>query len=125
MDRLIADVNPGALFLKKPTLYFYPETHQCPACSSMLNVQKTWTKTVVTMDIGAFSAKETVLYCPNDNTIFNSEQLRSLVPEQGTFGFDVIVDVGLALFVNSRNNIQIMKKLALSVREKITWHFFC
>jgi len=113
VDRLIAGVNPGALFLKKPTLYFYPEIHHCPACSSMLNVQKTWTKTVVTMDIGAFSAKETVLYCPNDNTIFNSEQLRSLVPEQGTFGFDVIVDVGLALFVNSRNNIQIMKKLAL------------
>ena len=51
------------------------------------------------MDIGAFEAKETVLFCPQDQTTFNSEELRSLVPKGGTFGFDVIVEVGLALFV--------------------------
>jgi hypothetical protein len=33
-------------------------------------------------------------------------------PEGGTFGFDVIVEVGLALFVHCRNNIEIMTALA-------------
>jgi len=78
----------------------------------MPHVRKTRTKTVVTMDIGAFCAKETVLFCPHDQTIFASEQLRRLVPERGTFGFDVIVEVGLALFVRCRNNQEVMKELA-------------
>jgi hypothetical protein len=79
----------------------------------MLHVQKTTaTKTVVTMDIGAFYAKETVLFCPHDKKKFFSDQLRSLVPRGGTFGFDVIVEVGLALFVHCRNNIEIMTALA-------------
>lgn len=47
------------LFPKRPTLHFYPELSECPVCGSTLNVQKTDTKTVVTMDIGAFFTKET------------------------------------------------------------------
>ena len=77
-----------------------------------LHVQKTRTKIVVTMDIGAFRARETVMFSPQDQTIFPSEQLRSLVPEGGTFGFDVIETIGLALFVHCRNNQEIMAKLA-------------
>lgn len=79
----------------------------------MLHVQKTTSpKTVVTMDIGAFNAKETVLFCPHDRKTFFSEQLRNLVPRGGTFGFDVIVEVGLALFVHCRNNREIMIAMA-------------
>jgi len=109
---LIANAGAGALFSETPTVHFYPEIHECPACGSMLHVQKTRTKTVVTMDIGAFHARETVLFCPHDQTVFTSEQLRSLVPERSTFGFDVIVEVGLALFVHCRNNQEVMKDLA-------------
>jgi hypothetical protein len=64
------------------------------------------------MDIGAFRAKETILFCPYDKSIFHSEQLRGLVPKGGTFGFDVIVEVGLALFVNCFSNQEVMKRLA-------------
>ncbi len=67
---------------------------------------------MVTMHIGGFRTKETVLFCPRDQTIFVSEKLRSLVPEGGTFGFDIIVEVGLALFVRCRNNQEVMKDLA-------------
>lgn len=112
MDRLVACTNSGALFPETPTIHFYPESHECPACGSKLNVQKARVKTVVTMDIGAFRAWETVLVCPQDQTIFTSEQLRGLVPNRGTFGFDVIVEVGLALFVHCRNNQDVMKGLA-------------
>jgi hypothetical protein len=110
VDRLIA--GAGALFPKIPTVHFYPETQECPKCGSMPHVRKTRTKTVVTMDVGAFCAKETALFCPHDQTIFASEQLRSFVPERGTFGFDVIVEVGMALFVRCRNNQEAMKELA-------------
>ena len=64
------------------------------------------------MDIGPFIAKQTVLFCPHGHGTFKSELLRSLVPKNGTFGFDVIVEVGFALFVHSRRSQEIMAALA-------------
>lgn len=92
-------MSAQSLFHQTPTIHFYPELETCPLCGSKLQVQKTQTKTVVTMDIGAFEAKETCLKCVCDKRVYGSKELRSLVPEHGTFGFDVIVYVGTALFV--------------------------
>jgi len=64
------------------------------------------------MDIGAFRAKEKVFQCPHDKSVFGSQQLRALVPVKGTYGFDVIVDVGMSLFVDSRSETEIMNELA-------------
>lgn len=64
------------------------------------------------MDIGAFRAKEIVFECPNDKAVFGSPQLRSLAPVKCTYGFDVIVEVGLLLFIHGRNEIEIMNDLA-------------
>jgi len=109
---LFVNTRASTLFPHKPSIYFHPERKKCRICSTTLHVQKTWPKTVVTMNIGAFEAKETVLFCPQDKITFNSEELRSLVPKGGTFGFDVIVEVGLALFVRCRSNQAIMMELA-------------
>jgi hypothetical protein len=54
-----------------------------------------------------------VLFCPRDQTTYHSKQLRSLVPDGCTYGFDIIVEVGLALFVRCRNNLEIMQELAI------------
>lgn len=111
--KLTFSVRPDVLFPKKPFLNFHPEIQNCPVCNSTLHVQKSANpKTVVTMDIGAFLAKETVLSCPHGHGSFRSEQLRNLVPKGGTFGFDVIVEVGFALFVRCRSNQEIMVELA-------------
>jgi hypothetical protein len=112
VQKLIVNTSASILFPKVPILHFYPETHICPICRCKLHVQKTITKTVVTMDIGAFNAKETVLFCPKHQKYFFSDQLHSLVPKGGTFGFDVIVEVGLALFAHCRNNREVMMSLA-------------
>ena len=111
--KLTGAVRPDVLFPEKPTLKFHPEIPNCPVCNSTLNVQKTADpKTVVTMDIGAFFAKETVLYCPHGHGTFRSERLRNLVPKGGTFGFDIIVEVGFSLFVHCRSNQEVMAELA-------------
>ena len=64
------------------------------------------------MDIGPFIAKQTVLFCPHGHGTFKSGLLQSLVPKNCTYGFDVIVEVGFALFVHSRSNQEIMAALA-------------
>jgi len=112
VNKLISGLSAGALFTEKPTIVFYPEMERCPDCGSQLAVQKTWKKTVVTMDMGAFYAKETVLQCPHDHALFPSSQLRSLVPAQCTYGFDVIEEAGKALFCRCRNEREIMRDLA-------------
>lgn len=112
VGQLIEGVRAGSLFPDKPIFHFYPEVDFCPDCDTKLQVQKTWEKTVVTMDIGAFRAKETVFQCPSDKAVFGSPQLRALVPAKGTYGFDVIVAVGMSLFVHSRNEEEIMNELA-------------
>lgn len=112
MGQLIAGTRAEVLFPEKPTLHFYPQERECPTCRSSLNIQKTWKKEVVTMDIGSFRAKETVMMCPHGHGSLVSKQLRNLAPEKGTFGFDVIVEVGYSLFVHSCNNEEIQAKLA-------------
>jgi len=114
VEQLVEGVRARSLFPVKPILCFYAEVDLCPHCDAKLNMQKTCEKTVVTMDIGAFRAKEIVLQCPNDGAVFGSPQLRALVPAKCAYSFDVIVEVGMSLFVHSRNEKEIMNELAAS-----------
>jgi hypothetical protein len=109
---VVCDLRPASLFPHKPTIDFYPEIETCPRCGAKLLVLKTQSKTVVTLDIGAFTAKETCLYCPCHDEVYGSAQLRDLVPDRGTFGFDVIVHVGKALFVRSMSVQQVVNELS-------------
>lgn len=122
VNKLLLNVSAGSLFLKKPTIHFYPEVEYCPECGVKLNVRKTNPKkTVITMHIGAFWAKETELECPQCGVVYFSEVLRRLVPAHCTYGFDVIEYVGKALFLRSRNNREIMNELAsenISISER-------
>jgi len=112
INQLISGVNTCSLFPEKPLIHFYPDVEKCPVCGSKLKIYKTRVKTVVTMDIGAFKAHETILECQNDNLFFPSKLLRSLVPAKCTFGFDVIEYVGKSLLTDSQNNKEIMQYLA-------------
>lgn len=111
INQLISGVNACSLFPEKPLIPFYPEVEKCPVCGSELKIYKTQVKTVITMDIGAFEAHETISECQNDNPLFSSKLLRNLVPAKCTFGFDVIEYVGKALFIDCRNNKEIMLDL--------------
>jgi len=96
------------LFEQKPTICFYP---QVSGCAGDLKVLKSREKTVVTMDIGAFRAKETILQDAGGG-IHHCEQLSNLAPHRCTFGYDVLVHVGYALFVHGRTEQQIVAHLA-------------
>lgn len=78
-----------------------------------MTVQKTQEKTVVTLDIGAFTARKTCLKCTCHDEVYGSTELRALAPDHGTFGFDVIVHVGKALFVRCMGVQEIVDELAL------------
>lgn len=64
-----------------------------------------------TLDIGGFTSKETILKCSCDDSVYVPEELERLVPHKCTFGFDVMVYVGKALFVQCLGEQEIIKKM--------------
>lgn len=93
------------LFKQKPTINFYPELSD-----SDVKVLKSREKNVVTLDIGPFRAKETILQSGN-GSVYHSQQLSALTPHRCTYGYDVLVSVGRALFIHCRNEKQIIEDL--------------
>ena len=124
LDTLMMSVCARSLFSKPPIIYFEPGISNCPSCGSVLHVEKTRIKTVITLDIGAFKAHETILSCKacENNASYGSEHLLNLKPFRATFGYDVLVYVGKAAFLRCRSDEEIkleleQKHIAISVRE--------
>jgi hypothetical protein len=74
-------------------------------------VLKTKTKPVATLAIGLFFAREFRYSCPRCGLVVGSEELKRLVPERCNIGYDVLVYVGEAFFLDSRDNEQIVDEL--------------
>jgi hypothetical protein len=72
---------------------------------------KTHTKTAATLEIGLVRVHETIKHCDSCNEIYRSDEPRKLVPHGCRSGFNVLVDVGLALFVECKNEKQIQSEL--------------
>jgi hypothetical protein len=75
-------------------------------------VLKSQRKNVVTLNIGPFRAVETILVNGADSRVYHSRQLRALTPPRCTYGYDVLVYVGNALFRHHCSEAQIMENLA-------------
>ncbi len=104
-------LEPRVLFSQRPRLHFFPTTTRCQ-CGADLLLLKTQRKTLATLAIGQFEALETQRYCRRCDDIYRSEELRSLTPHRGQFGFDVIETIGKALFVHCRNELAVQADLA-------------
>ena len=118
IDKITQEHRASSLFAEKPTIDFDPRSE---AAQGDLRVLKRSKKNVVTLAIGPFCARETVLQ-DSEGGIYHSRQLRALSPYRCTFGYDVLVYVGRALFVEGYNERQIIaalggKNVSLSARE--------
>ncbi len=114
MDQLMIRICPHSLFCRPPTLFFRPSIRRCPCCGSVLQVEKTRTTEVVTLTIGPFKAHETILACKKceNSENYRSEKLAKIKPYRGTFGYDVLVHVGEALFLRHHAEKEIRCELA-------------
>lgn len=100
------------LFPEIPRVCFCPDK-ACPRCSGLaLKVHKTHTRTIATLHIGVMAVYEVVMKCAVCNNVARSTELAQLVPKNGKFGFDVIVHVGTALFLESKTESTIQADLA-------------
>jgi hypothetical protein len=95
-----------------PVVEFRPSATRCCACEGDLKVLKTRTRTVSTLHVGPFLAREVFLHCDACGHTQRSEALGALVPPGANFGYDVMVHAGNALFLRHRNEAEVVAELA-------------
>jgi len=100
------------LFAKPPSVDFRPSKTHCLGCGRELKVQKTRARTVSTLHVGRFLAREKMLVCKPCDRTYRSEELSALVPPGANFGYDVMVYAGKALFLRYRNEEEVVAELA-------------
>ncbi len=101
---------------------FEHNSHKCPSCRNKLKIVKTQTKTASTLEIGQFRIHETTKWCDSCFEFYRSDEPGKIVPHLCKFGFDILVYVGMALFVKHQNEKQIQEELgdrniAISIRQ--------
>lgn len=100
----------AALFPQPPVLDFAEPPRRLKRAG--LQVLKTRTRKVITLPIGEFRARETIWWNPATGRQYLSEPLRRLVAPASNFGYDVVVYVGQALFLEHQPVRQILTQLA-------------
>jgi hypothetical protein len=95
-----------------PTFDFPAEDEFCLKDRSRLGILKTDTRMKKTVQIGLFKTRETIKVCPECGTQYRSRELAGIVPPSCNFGYDVLVYVGKALFLEHLADQTIIERLA-------------
>ena len=96
-----------------PIVHFVAEATQCPLCDGALKVYKSRSRQVVTFKAGSFLATETLMQCagnPN-HPVMNSRTLSKLVAPHQRFGYDLVVEVGCARYLENKQRTEIQANL--------------
>ena len=122
IDQLAWRFSPATLFAEVPTARFVPSDYNCVRCKKKLKVLKTHTKTAATLEIGVVRVHETIKHCDSCYETYRSDEPRKLIPHGCRSGFNVLVDVGMALFVECKKEKQIqaelkVKNIPISIRQ--------
>jgi hypothetical protein len=112
LNRLVGQLSLASLFAQPPAVPFGLEPEHCPHCAKPLKVLKTRERSVVTLHIGGFQARETIGICDGCRRTYGSQELARLVPSGCNFGYDILVYVGRALFLRHRRSGEVSDELA-------------
>jgi hypothetical protein len=96
-----------------PCIEFVAEAERCPVCGAALSVYKTRSRQVVTLAAGPFEATETLTRCRNDaaHPVMGSSALaRQVLPRQ-RYGYDLIVHVGVARYLEYKQRAEMQIEL--------------
>jgi hypothetical protein len=96
-----------------PCIDFIAEAEHCPVCGEAVQAQKSKRRRVVTLAAGAFVAREVRKRCASDRThpVLVSEKLSGLAPPRQGYGYDLIVQVGLARYLRNLQREEIRTEL--------------
>ncbi|RLA00347.1 MAG: hypothetical protein DRQ47_09645, partial [Gammaproteobacteria bacterium] len=96
-----------------PCVDFVADAEHCPVCGDILQIQKSKRRFVTTLEVGLFQAREIRKVCRVDRShpVVASERLAHLVPRGQGYGYDLIVQVGLARYLRNLQREEIRADL--------------
>jgi len=96
-----------------PIVTFEAEAEQCPNCNGGLEFHNSHTRDVVTLAQGAFRAREVLKRCESGAScsVVRSAELSRLVKPRHEYGYDVMVQVGLARYLDCKQREEIQTEL--------------
>jgi hypothetical protein len=83
----------------------------CDTCQVPLRRQRTSTRYPIGLLLGQPRVRLVQELCPTCRRIYRAEAYPELVPPHGNYAFDLIVQVGLARFLQHRQNCEIQQEL--------------
>jgi len=97
----------------RPEVEFVAEGERCGVCAGALAVLKSRRREVVTLEAGAFVAKEVLKHCPGEasHPVLSSSALSQLVKSAQRYGYDIVVHVGLARYLRGKQRTEIQTEL--------------
>ena len=110
-QQLCQQTTSAALFARPPLIDFTTPPPLPEPSAAPWQVLKTTTRKVVTLAIGEFSARETLWWHPTTDQVCPAPALRRLVAPACNYGYDVVVYVGRALFLDAQPVRQIMSRV--------------
>ena len=110
--QLCDQTTSAALFPQPPVLDFTAPPALPKRRASSLRVLKTHTRRIITLSIGEWLARETIWWHPKTGRQYPSAPLRRLVAPGCNYGYDVLVCVGRALFLETQPIRQVIAQLA-------------
>jgi hypothetical protein len=94
---------------------FVAEAQSCPVCGGPVKTEKSRTRVVMTVAQGAFEAKEVLKRCaalqPGCAGSLGSRALSEIVKPRQRYGYDLIVQVGLARYLRGKQREEIVAEL--------------
>ncbi len=115
---MMRGITSANLFPTSVVIHFKPEKSVCPTCHETLKVWKTYPgRKAATLAIGNFIGHETLYYCQGCGHVLRSNELRTLIPENCNFGYDIIVFIGKRLFLQSHN----YQEIRLELQQRNVW----
>jgi len=96
-----------------PGIAFVAEAERCPVCDGALKVYKSRSRQVITLAAGPFRAIETLKQCAEDQThpVLGSNALARQVSPRQRSGYDLIVHVGCARYLQNKQRGEIQAEL--------------
>ena len=96
-----------------PCVDFVADAEHCSVCGGILHAQKSKRRLVTTLEVGTFQAREIRKVCSVDRShpVMASERLSRLVPRGQGYGYDLIVQVGLARYLRNLQREEIRAEL--------------
>ena len=96
-----------------PAIAFVAEAERCPVCDGALKVYKSRSRQVITLATGPFRAIETLKQCAENQThpVIGSNALARQVSPRQRSGYDLIVHVGCARYLENKQRGEIQAEL--------------